>query len=351
MNGGKRSLGVLLSFLEGEGYLDAAGRTRGEKRLRAPRERGTHWSIQLLMGAGAWLAAAMLLGFFFATLRLYRTPEVFVPLGLVVIAGAAGLRRTGDNVFLAQLALAFSLAGQALAIGGTAEQSRSLGAATGMAAMLCAALQVAYPDPVHRALTWAVALSTGCAWLGGTWLSALHLMVALMALVVTMWATADRPGDDFRPAACVCAAGLPVLLFVMCFAFGPSHVAREQLSELPSRILLAVLLWQMAGWAARDMEVRPEPLVLARVAVALLACVGSAGLLAAGLLLVLGFDRQDRTLLALGGCALPLFLWAFYYDLRLTLAVKSVALIASGLSLLAGRMVLSARPWAHGGSR
>src|SRR5688572_13073623 len=100
----------MLSYLESEGHVDADGRQRAEKRLAAPQARGTHWSIQLLMGAGAWLAAVLLLGFVFASLNLYRHPEAYIPLGLVLVGAATALRATAENPFLAQLAVAFSMA-------------------------------------------------------------------------------------------------------------------------------------------------------------------------------------------------------------------------------------------------
>jgi uncharacterized membrane protein len=67
------------------------------------------------------------------------------------------------------------------------------------------------------------------------------------------------------------------------------------------------------------------------------------GILAAVIVIVLGFRRGNRLLLGLGAAFLVVFLIAFYYYLDVTLLVKSLLLLATGLLLLGLRALLLRR--------
>jgi uncharacterized membrane protein len=73
------------------------------------------------------------------------------------------------------------------------------------------------------------------------------------------------------------------------------------------------------------------PLLLALVTLS------TPGIIAAVALFVLGFDRRNRVLIALGIAFLVKFLALYYYSLDMTLLEKSIVLAASGLVLLAAR--------------
>jgi uncharacterized membrane protein len=59
--------------------------------------------------------------------------------------------------------------------------------------------------------------------------------------------------------------------------------------------------------------------------------------------MIFGYARHDRLLLVAGGLLLPIFLTFYYYNLDLTLMLKSGILIGSGLLLLAGRAYMHYR--------
>jgi uncharacterized membrane protein len=65
------------------------------------------------------------------------------------------------------------------------------------------------------------------------------------------------------------------------------------------------------------------------------------GILAATIVLALGFQRGNRILLGLAAIFLAIFLIAFYYNLEVTLLAKSLLLLAAGLLLLGLRALLA----------
>jgi hypothetical protein len=58
------------------------------------------------------------------------------------------------------------------------------------------------------------------------------------------------------------------------------------------------------------------------------------GILAALLVLILGFWRNSRDLMGLAAIFLVFYIWAYYYSLEWTLLAKSLVLLSSGIILL-----------------
>ena len=104
------------------------------------------------------------------------------------------------------------------------------------------------------------------------------------------------------------------------------------------------------GWVAGAMaKLRTQPLLLASTGAALLGLIAAPGMLLAIMLLVLGYARHERPLLATGVALIPIFLFLYYYQLDLSLLQKSAALAGSGALLLAGRFYLRRRGWDKAG--
>ena len=80
-------------------------------------------------------------------------------------------------------------------------------------------------------------------------------------------------------------------------------------------------------------------LILAVAASVLLGLFTSPGILAAILLLIIGYEKQDNFLLILSNVFLIGFVYLFYYNLNINLAYKSWILAGSGLLLLGVRQI------------
>ena len=96
-------------------------------------------------------------------------------------------------------------------------------------------------------------------------------------------------------------------------------------------------------------KLKTQPLLLASMGALLLGLIAAPGILLAIMLMVLGYARHERLLLATGVVLIPVFLFLYYYQLDLSLLQKSAALAGSGALLLAGRFYLRRRGWDKAG--
>ncbi len=328
----KRSLSLLLECLEADGHLSASGRALAADRLRASPP-GPHWATSALLGAGAWIAAvALLMGVCVMNYMFMRHGGMLFS-GLVAMAGGLLFSRAVDEPFCRQLSRALLLAGQVMVTFGGYDAMGGHATMPLLAAAGCALLHALPVDGVSRFLSAGFAIFVNQLY----WLDLSTLwsgpLVALTAAFVTAAFTGalDR---RFRPAAYAAACMLPALLVERHWS-----AYRFWWPDGPERAALVVALLYAIGTARRGLaQVTARDAQVATYAVGAVAILGSPGLLASGLLLVLGHDRQDRVLVGLGALSFCGFLSWYYQSLHLTLAVKSAALITSGLVLLATRL-------------
>lgn len=168
-------------------------------------------------------------------------------------------------------------------------------------------------------------------------------LVQIVALGVLF--THAKVTRDFVPVAYALLAslGATVLLFSIQtdIGWGPYQ---WKLDPSYMNICLSAALVGLIGWAAGDLrKLKNEPLALAAVAAVLLGLVSAPGAIYAIGLMVLGYARLEKPLIAAGALALPLFLFLYYYNMDVSLMQKSGILIASGAVLLAGKIYMSAR--------
>jgi uncharacterized membrane protein len=64
------------------------------------------------------------------------------------------------------------------------------------------------------------------------------------------------------------------------------------------------------------------------------------GILVAIALMIIGYERIERSLTGLGIAIFPIFIWSYYYNMSLNLMTKSFILVGSGVILLAARMYM-----------
>ena len=150
---------------------------------------------------------------------------------------------------------------------------------------------------------------------------------------------------DYMPLAYALVCSLCVhVLFLAWVALTWDDT--EVISPYFASLVLTAGLIALFGWAAGDMaKLRTQPLLLASTGAALLGLMALPGMLLAIMLLVFGYARHARALLATGAALIPVFLFFYYYQLDLSLLQKSVALTGSGALLLAGRFYLRRRGW------
>lgn len=303
------------------------------------------WYVKALAGVGAWFAA-FFLGTFFGVAGLIDSWESMVIWGAILAVAAIGLKRwLRNSIFWGQLAFAFSLAGQGLLIGGVGWQVESITTAALFAAGLAALMFLLYPDTLHRLLTLLLFV---VAWLVIIYEREQPDLIHLVALGLAVGSVAVWQGElrlivsRWHPFRAPLAYGLPIALFGLCILplidfFGVSHWWWTAGG-------LALLLLYVAYQILRDLDWSPlSPVGLWTVAAVLLLLVpaySTPGILAALIMLLLGYWRGSSLLMGLATLFLLFFLSAYYYNLDITLLNKSYILMGTGSVLLALRFGL-----------
>jgi uncharacterized membrane protein len=282
---------------------------------------GRPWYVSLLLGVAGWFAGLLVL-IFVALLMSIGGPAGMIVVGVPLIAGAAALYSAGrDGIFVTQLALAFSIAGQCFVLFGTHElffksiSDSNMGGMAFLAAVLQTVLAVAMPNRLHRAMsTFFACLAWGLfmkstpvsQWMAAGWLVTwLPVAFLLYALVKSGRAReGDEPADARRAIAQPVATGLIIGLAFGTLVFDPSelwswsgsrNVGSHSLAILPLMSAFAALGGLCAAFA-----------------------LGKRGLTAACIFAALAHVSH------------------FYYAMDATLLAKSVSMVVLGSILLAG---------------
>ena len=337
---------------------DAAARDRARTALETLEASGVPWYLRLLTGMGAWTGGAFLLSFILAIVGAVLGVDKFegfaIVLGLIVMAGAVLLRRgvTGVSVgaqFLRQLAQVACFAGLMLFIGGAGASSNSTEAAAVAALMASAALIVLYPDRIQRFCS--AVIGAGALWflVKDVPYSADAMALMWVAAVLYLGRGASREvSDDRAEIVEPVMYGLVIALLGLLIAstavtmFGLSREIKEAqvlIVGAPTATgFVAALLWLTASiFNEHEVSLGGTEAVLSFGAIIAIGAItqSTPAITATMLMLVLGFDRRARALIALSILFFLTFGAAYYYGLHLTLLQKSGILAGSGASCLA----------------
>ncbi|EPX63088.1 hypothetical protein D187_006498 [Cystobacter fuscus DSM 2262] len=337
---------------------EAQERARDALLSRPETQHNTPWFVSVLAGLGAWVASLFLV-IFLSMFLLDDSKAGAIVMGLVITAGAVLLRHTNSHVFITQLALSAGLAGQGFFLVGVESLGRSEAATALAALVLQLVLLVVYPDTLQRFLSALFAA-----------LSLLYLLreqappvvadvalVGLTALAHVLLLQQGRLQGRARVAPLVTptAFGLVTTLFFVLLmrtwfqGFYRDILGREGL-ELPASVLTlglaAVTLY--SAWRVME-ETQAGPggaagvTAFAALALTALLTLNTPGVIAALGVLMLGFHRRNTVLLGLAVLFILVFGVSYYYDLRMSLLAKSLALLGSGLLMLGLRLFIARR--------
>lgn len=305
------------------------------------------WYVKALVGIAAWIAASFL-GTFFGVAGLIDTAQSMLVWGTVVTVAAVVLKRLVRNsIFWGQLAFAFVLAGQGLLIAGFASWYDNYDSLTNFALFVVAlelVIFVLYPDALHRMISiLAIAGALTFILYDQALFDYVHLLTLLLAIgTVAVWQ------GEFRLLASRLFAfkaplgyGLALALFALCLMpfSDPFWVTQWWVSAA----VLALVLLYLAFTLLHELD-RPlvSPVALWAVGAVVLFCIPAyqtPGILAAVIVLVLGFWRGNVLLTGLATAFLLFFLGAYYYNLDITLLNKSYILMGTGVVLLVVRFI------------
>lgn len=310
------------------------------------------WAVTAVMGAAAWLSAILLLFFLFLALEdLLSSAATAIITGLVIVgAASAAMRYAPERLFIVQLAIAFSLAGQVLVAFGIFKLDLRPGAFKWLLfAAFEAVLVAVVAQPAHRVLATFGAVTAIFMALYDVELVVLFLPALLAAFVV---AHAFILGGSPRHGLWASAGTGIALALVVAMVAGrefPLLTSASALGERGLRLLSTALLVGLGGVAAlivaRDAgaSLRSRVVVVAIGAAMLVAAISGFALPAvpcALVMLMLAFAAGRPVLIALVIVALLAALAYHYYQLDATLLQKSATLGALGVVLLGVRAML-----------
>jgi len=336
--------------------LRAAGLTEGHP--PALTSEPAPWYVKSMIGVAGWIAACFLLAFVgVAIASVFRNEGAALPTGVVLCGAATAMLWSGAaRDFLAQFALALSLAGQVLVVFGLYTMFGRNNELIFFASVVVfeAALALVVPYSIHR--TWstlaaAVALLFALSLGHVAFLYPAVLAGAFVAIELNE-APLSAHADIWQSISAGLALGL-LLLVPASLLFGsfgdifhtrelPEHASAWRGSGLVAVIYIGtvaallvrngVRLGERAGW-----------MTLAACTALVAAAWQVTALIAALIVVVLAFASGRRALMGLGLFAMAGALSHYYYALDTTLLAKSVSLLAAGAVLLVARFAV--RRW------
>lgn len=306
------------------------------------------WFISVFIGLSAWFAQLFFLGFMFF-LGIVDTPETAMVIGgLLLLLTTVAAEISSNSLFMNQLNLVGNLSGQILLIGGIGF-AHNLSMAAGATVITEVLLIAIYPQAIRRFL--AVLIASGallvlCYEFRIVW--GLHALIVLLATgAASCWL-----GEPYYQSWALkrlyqpLGYGFVVALWaVLLLSIMPEHYQVISVTHwYPSTLgLLTVLLiteliilhHYHLSWCSNSGFI-----MLAASGVTALLLFSAPGIIAAVLVIVLGFQRGQRLLLGLALMFLSVFFISYYYYLDITLLMKSLSLMIAGAVLLMLRMIL-----------
>ena len=287
-------------------------------------------AISLLLGASGWVAGLFMLGFVAMLFQPDNAAQAAV-CGSVLLAAAWGLFKAdgdGAQVFVAQLGLTLSIAGQCLMLYAMSEHAKGIAPIASAALVLQTVLALVMPNRLHRALS---TLFATIAW-------ALTLRFALVG----------EP-EFWRGVVSTRTASLPAALAGWLVAWGPVGAGLWWLirgeaawAARGERLLQPITAGLIVGLAFATLASQPfesfrwfgagEGYAGGLALWPLLSALAALGAVAAA------FALRQRGLMSVCVIAALLHVSHFYYALGTSLLMKSVLmLVMSAAMLIAAR--------------
>jgi hypothetical protein len=342
----KPSLRAVFAQLGDEGLTGPIAEEAVVRSLsREPKGSALPWYVKLFVGISAWIAAILITAFLFIIRIITEDQALFFGLvfcGLAIVLN--WINRT--NIFLGQLSLALSLTGQVLAIIGFATffSFNELFATVAAISVLEVVLIALHRDPVVRFIsTLIIFISILILIFDQDQLTALHALIFILSAGILLLHLGENylKLRGFEEVLAPVGNAMTVsLLGILIMPLLDEFRLRWEFTA----IALLLLLWLLLATILLDLgySLRSSP-ILPWVAVSLLLLVpglSMPGILAALIILLIGFWRGSTGLVGLASVFLVFYIWAYYYSLEWTLLVKSLVLMGSGVTLLALRYLI-----------
>ncbi len=314
----------------------------------------TGWFVSILIGVSAWLSVILFIVFLFL-IQLLDTASSTIGVGTILIIGTVFFNYTPKNtLFFSQLALALNLTGQVLFVVGIAVETDDSIVAALATAILAILLLSIYQDSIIRFLSVLTVTAAVVVLLYEFELyQAVHLLILALA-IGAIWCWLKESQHQTNEMMVKLYPSLGYGLVVVWFALLLPSILPQIIAEITiinwwfSTIGLVILLLGVEYYLLRSNHLSPTSLnstiLLVGTFLVGLLFYQAPGIIAAIIVMILGFQRGNRVLMGLALGFFTLFLVAYYYHLEITLLMKSITLISTGLALLGLRWLLRQLP-------
>jgi len=351
MSQDKSNFQDVFTQLANENHLDSDWQQQ-TRDLLAREHNEQPWYVRIMVGFSAWLASWLLIGFMVGA-AIVESEQATLMMGVVLVVGAVIARGISDNDFMSQMALAVCLAGEGLMVYAVARISDSFEVTILSFIVLEVVLIAFYTDPVHRFLSLA-SIIIALAGLLFKWeaQSFIHVIVIAGAIAFVVLVNSEQKylakglARLMTPIKWGVLFGQLSVLMLSTIYVLPELMKDFEFFPLPwiSSVGLGLLFLYLVFRAIQAESFQLTTAAMATIyTICALAIVGASmapGLIMALIILLLGFSRADRVLLGVAIGFFAVFLAAFFYGIEVTLLMKSVVLVATGIVLLVGRFIL-----------
>ncbi len=309
------------------------------------------WYLRLLQGVAGWFAGLLMLGFFalmFSALFDKSSHTLLMVVGILCSVVAYLIFKSKHNDFLNQLAMALSLAGQVMFAFAVFKNIFNI-SSSGLFILSAYQMVLVFllPNYLHRLLTSGFALIAFVTGLHEIGLAGIGGAVSAVALSL-IWLK-DKKWGQYQPLWEPVGYGLSIaLVYSQVFILSQRYLFRYKEIDTTSwlvthaaflsSLLVALVFINLVWVTLKEFKV---PLKSKEAVLSLLFCCIVVAMsfyiigISTGLLLILlGFIRNRKVLIAIGIFSALGFISWYYYNLHMTLLVKSLILIGIGIAML-----------------
>lgn len=338
---------LIADLKDKEGEAFSLSETSFESEIATATHTPTSWIIRVVTMLGAWIAAACFFGLI-SLMGIFDSPTAILVLGIVLIAAAIlAFRSITQNIFIIPFALTASITGQICLAGGLEMMLRKDDFSYNfkiiflIELLIQAILFVATTNNIQKFIA-TLAFNGFLVSLLFTyqWYDSIHIVLGINALILTsmiLWeekimAHFKNVLSSYQPLTAAITLSFLFLIFTKLIeqntAWQDIKIHHWWISTGFMLLCLLLTLYKVAqdfGWS----YLKTLPIILIFVPL-----IGSPGILAGILILLLGFYHKSVWYIGMGILALAVFISVFYYNLHTTLWAKSLILMGSGLLFL-----------------
>jgi uncharacterized membrane protein len=351
MNQRKSNFQDVFSQLAKENFLD--GDWEQQTRDLLAREHNEQpWYVRVMVGFSAWLASWLLIGFMVGA-AVIESEQATLMMGVVLVVGAVIARGISDNDFMSQMSLAVSLAGEGLIVYAVARISDSFEVTVLSFIVLELVLVAFYIDLVHRFLSSAsiIVVLVGLLF---KWeaQSFIHILVIPSAIAFVALASSEEKylargwAQLMTPVKWGVLFGQLAVLMLSTIYVLPElsmeidYFPSPWISSAGLGLVFLYLVFRVIQTDSFKLTHTAIAIIFSTCALVILGASMAPGLIMALIILLLGFSRADRVLIGVAIGFFIVFLTAFFSGIEVTLLMKSLILVMTGIILLAGRFML-----------